>query len=322
MKTSASAKPIITKIVAIIVIALSILFLFDYYIAPANNFKPTVRSNIHVLLALAVTVALIYVLRDLSKPISNYLGPHMANFLTIIAETIIALAGTLVILSIMHVSVSSLLVSGGIAAIIIGLAISTVVGNLISGMMLFAVFPIRVGDSIFINNVPGRVSKITSIYTSIITESGTELVIPNSALVQGYFLIAKGSGSNRVFDYRVGDHVFLPSLNLNGEVAEINEFYASVKTEKGTLLLPTYSIMTGGIFATKAESPVNEFTVKINKNVEQVKRALEAEGASVRFSSLDGDVVELAVSFKPKESSELDKARLVELAYRAMNERP
>ncbi|MDP7976859.1 MAG: mechanosensitive ion channel, partial [TACK group archaeon] len=176
---------LLAKVIAIVLIAIMFLFSFDYILAPLVNVKPTERTNIHVLIIGIVTIVLLYVLKDFSKATSKYFGPHISGLLNFLLEIAIVTAGALAIMSTLHVSLTTIMVSGGIAAIIIGLAISTLASNLISGMFIYAAFPIRVGDSVFVNNIPGKVNKITAIYTSVMTEGGTELVIPNSAVVQG-----------------------------------------------------------------------------------------------------------------------------------------
>jgi len=317
MLNQKNAKALIIKVAVVLLTIVALLLLFDYYIAPLINVKPTVRSNMHILFALAAVAALIYILKDLSKVLDKYLGPHLANLVTFIFEIVIVTVGTLVILSILRVSLTTLLVSGGIAAIVIGLAISTLASNLISGAFIYAAFPIKVGDRVFINNIPGKINKITTIYTSIETEGGTELVIPNSALVQGYFLIAKGQGRNgRVYGYRIGDRVSVPSLNLGGKLEGLDDFVAEIQTQKGRLIVPAYSLLTGGLFMAKQPDETSTFTIKVNRNADKVRKALEEAGARVDFNSMDGEDIEFLVSFKsaPEKEQEV-KSRLIALAY-------
>ncbi len=316
MAQSKTLTSLLAKVIAIILFAVVFLFSFDYILAPLVSVKPTERNNIHVLIIAAVTVILLYVLKDFSKATSKYFGPHISGLLNFLLEIVIVTAGALAIMATLHVSLTTIMVSGGIAAIIIGLAISTLASNLISGMFIYAAFPIRVGDSVFVNNIPGKVNKITAIYTSITTEGGTELVIPNSAIVQGFFLIAKGNPEQRkVFNYKRGDQVFLPALNVGGSIVELNEVTTEIATKRGTLIIPTYVLLTGGALMAKADEKT-EFTIKVSKNVEKVKKALEDAGASVAITSLDGDSVELTLTFKSAPGKETEyKEKLIKIAY-------
>jgi len=316
MAESKTARGLLGRVMITLVIALVFLFLFDYVIAPLVNVKPTERTNIHVLIIATVTIILIYILKDFSKIISRYLGPHIAGLFTFLLEISIVTAGILAILAVIHVSLTTIMVSGGIAAIIIGLAISTLASNLISGMFIYTTLPIKVGDSVFINNIPGKISKITAIYTSILTEGGTELIIPNSAVVQGFFLIAKGDTQNaKLFDYKRGDQVYLPSINTEGNIIELNEITTRIATDKGTLIIPTYVLLTGGAFMIKKSSKF-ELKIKVNKNIEQVKKALEKAGVKVAITSLEGDLVELTITadLVPGEETEY-KEKLIKIAY-------
>ncbi|MGC8635717.1 MAG: mechanosensitive ion channel domain-containing protein [Thermoprotei archaeon] len=307
---------LLAKVIAIVLIAIMFLFSFDYILAPLVNVKPTERTNIHVLIIGIVTIVLLYVLKDFSKATSKYFGPHISGLLNFLLEIAIVTAGALAIMSTLHVSLTTIMVSGGIAAIIIGLAISTLASNLISGMFIYAAFPIRVGDSVFVNNIPGKVNKITAIYTSVMTEGGTELVIPNSAVVQGFFLIAKGNPERKmIFNYRKGDQVSLPALNVEGSIIELNEVTTEVATKKGTLIIPTYVLLTGGALMAKAGESI-KFTIKVSKNIEKVKKALEDAGASVTMTSLEGDSVELTLTIKSPPGKETEyKEKLIKIAY-------
>ncbi len=307
---------LLAKVIAIILVAIIFLFSFDYILAPLVNVKPTERTNIHVLIIGIVTIVLLYVLKDFSKATSKYFGPHISGLLNFLLEITIVTAGALAIMATLHVSLTTIMVSGGIAAIIIGLAISTLASNLISGMFIYAAFPIRVGDSVFVNNIPGKVNKITAIYTSVMTEGGTELVIPNSAVVQGFFLIAKGNPEHKtIFNYRKGDQVSLPALNVEGSIIELNEVTTEVATKKGTLIIPTYVLLTGGTLMAKAGEGT-KFTIKVSKNIEKVKKALEDAGASVTMTSLEGDSVELTLTIKSPPGKETEyKEKLIKIAY-------
>jgi len=321
MTAENNAKLLLLKLAIVIIVTVIFLMIFDYFLAPLIHLKTTTKTNIHILIVIFATGVLLYILKDLSKILTKYLGPHLAGLLTFIFEIIIITIGTLVILSIIKVSLTTILVSGGIAAIVVGLAISTLASNLISGAFIYAAFPIKVGDKVFINNLPGVITKITTIYTSVKTEGGTELIIPNSALVQGFFLIAKGDPGNKtVFNYKLGDDIFIPALNMKGRIRELNEFVTEIQTEKGVLLLPSYSVLTGGTFLAKQTENIGNFSIKINRNAENVKQALEEAGARVEFSSIDGDSLEFTVTYKFKTGSEAEeKSRLINIAYTAKN---
>src|SRR5438067_13904682 len=65
----------------------------------------------------------------------------------------------------------SILVGDGVAAIIVGIGVSTIIGNMLSAALMLTAFPARIGDSIHIanDNIVGKVVEINFIFTKIIT---------------------------------------------------------------------------------------------------------------------------------------------------------
>ena len=77
-----------------------------------------------------------------------------------------------------------LLASGGIVAVVVGLAAKETVGNLISGFMIVTFRPFHIGDLIRVNNgeYVGTVVEITIRHTIIETFENTRVIIPNSQM--------------------------------------------------------------------------------------------------------------------------------------------
>ena len=79
---------------------------------------------------------------------------------------------------------SPLLASGGIVAVVVGLAAQETVGNLISGFMIITFRPFHIGDLIRVNNgeYVGTVVEITVRHTIIETFENTRVIVPNSQM--------------------------------------------------------------------------------------------------------------------------------------------
>lgn len=73
---------------------------------------------------------------------------------------------------------------GGAFAIGVGFGSQNLMNNFISGLILLAEQPIRVGDVIQIDGFTGRVSEIGARSTRITTGSNTEIIVPNSNFLQ------------------------------------------------------------------------------------------------------------------------------------------
>ena len=109
----------------------------------------------------------------------------------------------LISLNLIHVSLSGLLVAGGILGIVIGFASQTVVSNLISGLFLVIEKPVKVGDGVDIDGVSGIVTDIRILSTTIRTYDGIYTRIPNDKVFSSHIQNYVAHGARR-FGYTVG----------------------------------------------------------------------------------------------------------------------
>jgi len=108
----------------------------------------------------------------------------------------------------------TVLVGGGVAlstlrAIIIGIALSTLTGNILSGGLMLTTYPAKIGDSILIvnDNIHGTVEEISFMYTKVISETGSEYIVPNSAIMQAGIRIMKVARIVDRLPFAVGEDV-------------------------------------------------------------------------------------------------------------------
>jgi small-conductance mechanosensitive channel len=78
---------------------------------------------------------------------------------------------------------TALLASSAVIALIAGLAARQVLANPLAGILLAITQPIRIGDSITIEEQDGRVEDLTLSYTFIDTGDGRLMVVPNEKVV-------------------------------------------------------------------------------------------------------------------------------------------
>lgn len=78
----------------------------------------------------------------------------------------------------------TLLASGGVIAVVFGLAAQEAAGNFINGLMIVVFKPFKIGDLIKINNgeLVGTVVDISMRHTVIKTFENTQIVVPNSVI--------------------------------------------------------------------------------------------------------------------------------------------
>jgi small-conductance mechanosensitive channel len=91
-------------------------------------------------------------------------------------------------LSLLHVSVTHLLLGGVLTGVILGIAAQQVLANLFAGVMLLFARPFAVGDELQIRSgalggpIVGRVTGMTLTYVRVLTKVGPVLV-PNAAVL-------------------------------------------------------------------------------------------------------------------------------------------
>jgi len=77
---------------------------------------------------------------------------------------------------------NALLASSAVLAVFAGLAFSTPLSNLGAGMLVAFSQPLRLGDRVTVADQTGFVEEMTLIYTTLVTDDGRRVFIPNSQL--------------------------------------------------------------------------------------------------------------------------------------------
>jgi small-conductance mechanosensitive channel len=108
------------------------------------------------------------------------------SFLLRVAVALTVLIGAWSVLSIFPATqevASAFLASSAVLAVIAGLALSTPLGNLGSGVLLAFTQPIRLGDRITIGDHTGIVDQMSLSYTALATDEGRRIFVPNTTMV-------------------------------------------------------------------------------------------------------------------------------------------
>jgi small-conductance mechanosensitive channel len=90
---------------------------------------------------------------------------------------------------------TGLLASSAVIGLVLGFAAQRVLANPLSGVMLAITQPIRIGDSIEIEDVAGRVDDVTLSHTFVDTGDGRLMIVPNEKVVSS--VIFNRSTGNR-----------------------------------------------------------------------------------------------------------------------------
>ncbi len=112
------------------------------------------------------------------------LNESASSALQAIVYYILLVTVILAALSIVKVPLTAFAFLGGAIAIGIGFGSQQIANNFISGLILMAERPIRVGDFIEVGDITGTVNRIGARATVVRTGSNTELIVPNSKFLE------------------------------------------------------------------------------------------------------------------------------------------
>ena len=98
---------------------------------------------------------------------------------------------------------AGILASSAVLTLVIGLAARQVLANPMAGLLLAITQPIRIGDSVTIEEETGRVDDLTLSYTFVDTGDGRLMVVPNEKVV-----------TSVVFNRSTGDRTAPPAASV------------------------------------------------------------------------------------------------------------
>ena len=158
------------------------------------------------------------------------------------------------------------------AAIIIGFAISTLAGNIISGALMLTTYPAKIGDSISVvnDNIHGTVAEVTFLYTKVMSDGGTEYIVPNTAIMQGGIRIIKEARVARESSFANREHIEIVDGNKKyGGIVTKNHpqiYLSSSDSEREEILLPNASILSGKYIITKGQGSKHSKMIEFERD--------------------------------------------------------
>lgn len=102
----------------------------------------------------------------------------------------ILLIGCITALGSVGINVSALVASLGLSGFALSFALKDALANLLAGVMLFMYKPFKIGDTIDISGLEGKVSKLSLRYIHLKAEN-KEILIPNSSLLTNNIIILR-----------------------------------------------------------------------------------------------------------------------------------
>ncbi len=220
-----------------------------------------------------------------SKAISKFdasLQSFIINTIKLILTVIIILTAANVI-GIPLTSIITIFASAGVA---ISLGMQGALGNLVGGVILLILKPIKSGEFVKIGDHIGFVKAIGAFYTEIKTKDATLISLPNSALTNTAIINFTREGLRRV------QVEFLVSYD-----SDIDTVFAVLKemASKGDLIHsdpPPKVVLdscgsSGMVFEVRAWTEAENFSKVKKYMILSGKRALDAAGISIPYQQVD-----------------------------------
>ncbi len=223
-------------LVILLIISIGTITVFALFIDPQVSLPTLIDQTLKIAIALGFSLAAILIVRHFRPFMTVKLGNQASTLLSYVLFAIVIIVMSFAILEILKVSPTALLTGAGIISITAGLVISTFVGSLLSGLLVFTNYRFKVGECVMFNNIPGKVVEMTALVLRIQTDVG-QVTVPNSAIASGGVIITVVSKYEPLAEgrlpYNIGDRVATSYANEQGVVKQISAFHTIVELDSG-----------------------------------------------------------------------------------------
>jgi len=196
--------------------------------------------------------------------------------------------GILIALHVVGVNLSSLFTTGGLLAVALGLSLKSILENYVGGLIIKADDSIKHGDVLDIDGQMVRVKSIGIRATIVRTKGDSDILIPNSLLVQEKI----GNYTHRDLVCRLWTSV---GVSYSSDLKQVREVLEEVCRDFGGLSAQHAPVVLLTDFGNSSvnyqvfvwiEDPWNSRIIKSKLN-EAVWWALKAAGIEIAFPQLD-----------------------------------
>jgi small-conductance mechanosensitive channel len=254
-----SIKRFVVILAILILLAILTNGLYQLYVAKPISEHDLANQIVSIGIITTFSVGILLFIRR-SRPImERQLGEQATTILNIFIMSIAIIIMVLAVLNVLGVSAQTLITGAGFASITIGLIVSTFVGGILAGALVFATHKIRVGDTVIINNIPGTVTEISGLVTRIVTDTGY-ITIPNSAISSGGVVVTRVHKVENTYQsrlpYEEGDRVITSYMAGEGAVKQLTALRTTILLDSGKeITLLNSSVLSGAVAVAKISTP-------------------------------------------------------------------
>src|SRR5881227_3920800 len=144
-------------------------------------------QRLAIVVAVLVLTAIVARLID-RRMAKRELAPEVATRYRVLRRSVtvavffVGILSALLVIPQVRAVAGGLLASSAVLGIVIGFASQRTIGNFVAGLLIAFTQPIRLGDRIEVEGVPGTVEEIGLTYTFICADDRSRFVIPNEKL--------------------------------------------------------------------------------------------------------------------------------------------
>lgn len=206
-------------------------------------------------------------------------GRDLEILLKIVYWAVLVIA-VLLIFSQLRIDLSGLLIAGGFAGIVVGIASQSVVGNLISGIFLIIERPVSIGDEVRIGDVEGYVEDIRILSTIVRTHQGVYTRMPNEKVFTSNITNYVAHVARRV-EYSVG-------IGHGEDLGRVRGIIlAVIRASPYALVLPEPEVNLSAIsedrllLSIQFWTPSRSFTPARSALLEEIQKELAEKGIAI-----------------------------------------
>jgi small-conductance mechanosensitive channel len=256
-----SFQRLVFYLIIIGILSVGTLYVFQF-IASLISLPMLIDQTIRIILIVGFWLAALLIIRRFKPLLTQRIGNQAATIVQYAMLSIAVLVMIFGVLNVLRVSATDLLTGAGIISITAGLVISTFVGSLLSGLLVFTTYQFKVGDNVVFNSIPGKVTEMTALVMRIQTDVG-QVTIPNSAIASGGVIITVVHKYEPLKEgrlpYSLGDRVITSYMNEQGVVKELTPFHTVIRLDSGKeIRFLNNSILSGTVGVAKVTQPPTE----------------------------------------------------------------
>ncbi len=240
------------------------------------------------ILVLVVGMFAIHWIFKLLKHNDKYIKiePTLKGFLDNLIKLVLYIVVILTAANVMGIPVTSVVTIVASAGVAISLALQGALSNLVGGVILLLLKPIKVGEYVKIGDIEGTVKRIGAFYTELAMPDNRFIVVPNSSLTNTSIVNNSRMGTRRL------DVSF--SVSYAADIARVKQVLMEVVSRQDAILPDPAPV----VLMTECGDSALKFVIRVWTNnsdywkvnfflLEEGKQALDRAGIAIPYPQLD-----------------------------------